>query len=110
MVVSAVFQAIAQIRVGAHFLGLRLTTPEYLDKEVIVCGRCQVGELFVGIIPLRDDTEVELANIEVLGSLQTRRSDGDMMSSHISEDRIGILGGSNEIGHWASPDTGPSPT
>lgn len=85
MVVASILQAVVEVRVGAHFRGKRVASADYLNVEMIVRGRRQVGELFVGIISFSQNTEIELANIEILRFHQARRTHRNVMAAHISE-------------------------
>src|SRR5215470_8777812 len=43
MVVAAIFQAITEVGIGAHFARRRVDAAEHLDVEMIVCRWRQVG-------------------------------------------------------------------
>src|SRR5262245_32579795 len=85
MVVAAIFQAIAKVRIGPHFRWKLVAAAEHLDVEMIVRRRRQISELLVGIRPFRYDAEIELANIEILSLRQTRRTHRHMVAAHIGE-------------------------
>src|SRR5215468_10023884 len=85
MVVAAIFQAIAKVRIGPHFRGKPVAASEHLDVEMIVRRRRQISELLVGIRPFRYDAEIELADIEILSLRQTRRTHRHMVAAHIGE-------------------------
>jgi hypothetical protein len=85
MMIAAILQTVAEVRVGTHFRGKSVASAEHLDVEMIVRRWRQVGELFVGIIPFSHNTEIELANIEILGLRKARRTHRNVMAAHISE-------------------------
>src|SRR5262249_16988753 len=57
MVVAAIFQAIAKVRVGPQFRRKLVAAAEHLDEEMIVRRRRQIRELLVGIRPFRHHAE-----------------------------------------------------
>src|SRR5262245_40426113 len=99
VVVAAVLQAVAEIRVWSYLDGQRVPSAEYLDVEIVVRRRRQVGKLLVGVVPLRDDAEVELADMELFRFRQARSTHRHMMASHVSEGRGAVFGGRGEISH-----------
>jgi hypothetical protein len=80
MVVAAIFQAIAKLRIGTRLRRKRLAAAQHLDVEMIVRRRCQISELLVGIIPFRYNAEIALADIEIRCFRQARRTNRDMVS------------------------------
>src|SRR5262249_21831708 len=99
VVVAAVLPAIAGGGVRAHLGGQRVPAAEHLDVEVVVRGRGEVGELLVGVVPLRDDTEVELLDVEVLRLPEAWRAHCHVVAAHVSEGRGAVLRGRDEVGH-----------
>src|SRR5262245_46710689 len=60
MVIAAIFQTVAEIRIRAYFSGKRFAAAEDFDVELVVGRRRQIGELLVAERPFGHDTEIEL--------------------------------------------------
>src|ERR1700722_6125716 len=103
MVVATIFQAIAEIGIGADFLRSRFAPTQDFDKEMIVSRRRDVSELLIGIIPFGNYPEIELLDIPALGGFEVPGTHRDVMAAHVCKGRGGVVSGGNEVGHDNSP-------
>ena len=103
VMVASVFQAVAKICIGTDVHRRRITAAQDFDIEVIVrCGR-DVGEPLVGVVPLGDDTEIQLFDLPALGRFEVRCANGNVVAAHVGERRSAVECGWDEVGHWLSP-------
>ncbi len=85
MVVAGIFEAIAEIGIRADLRRRRIAATQDFHIEMVVSRGCEIGQLFVGVVPFGNDTEVEFLDIPALCGFEVRRADGNVMTAHVGK-------------------------